>query len=172
MRLEFTIPGEPCAKSRTRFAHLFRCRDCQRRTNNNKIKCKGCGSDNFDFLTAIPYTPTQTNMYQNQVTQAARDAMMKANITELFYGPIGIILKFHHGIPVSRRKKLKDGDLHSQKPDLDNNIKSVLDGLGKHQRAALANDCQISWLLATKLWTNLPRTEIVIMSDNEIWEDE
>jgi len=38
-----------------------------------------------------------------------------------------LVLRFYVPIPESRKKKLKEGDPHSQKPDLDNCIKSALE---------------------------------------------
>lgn len=71
---------------------------------------------------------------------------------------------FYLPIPKSRIKKLKHGDYHQQKPDLDNMIKGLLDALKK-------DDSDVSTIVCNKYWTDKDAGYIVIYQDvNEIKE--
>ena len=84
---------------------------------------------------------------------------MKNRITVLQY--IGEICRFLLARPASLRRKKDPGGLMwaPQKPDLDNVLKSVLDGLARHLR----DDKQVVRTCVTKLYAEkdgLPRTTV------------
>ena len=59
------------------------------------------------------------------------------------------------------KEKCKDIVYHSYTPDLDNLVKYIADTIqGKH--GMICDDSQICWLQAVKVYSNKPRTEVVI----------
>ena len=57
--------------------------------------------------------------------------------------------------------------LHTKKPDIDNLIKYVLDSLSGHNGFFL-DDNQIYTIYAEKLYSDKPRTEIMIIEEDEV----
>jgi len=91
----------------------------------------------------------------------------KQQITECFDGPVFVFINFQFARPKSHFGTGKNSDnmkysspiLHTQKPDLDNCIKFVLDCLNGH---AFKDDKQIVYIHATKDWDSEALTRIEI----------
>src|SRR5208282_6195509 len=114
--LKFTVPGCPVSKKRHQTATLKKCTRCQRQTMRRQCIC---GSYEFQFVTNIESTPRETVLFENLVAMAARDALQGCPTPSPFSGvPLSITMRFYLPIPESRKKKLVEGDRHSQKPDL------------------------------------------------------
>lgn len=97
----FCVPGQPLAKARPRFARGF------------KVKT---------------YTPNTTKAYEKLLAYAA-----KREIKEPFEGQISIKMCGQFKIPASWSEKQKQaairGERFPTRPDLDNVIKILMDGL-------------------------------------------
>lgn len=83
--------------------------------------------------------------WQQRVTLAVINA--KVVKTEF---PVELEMTFFFTIAKSR-KDLKDGDCHTQKPDIDKLIRPILDAL---TGIVYKDDCQVSKVTACKKWTN------------------
>lgn len=123
--VEFFIPGNPKPKERPR---------------------KG----NFGF-----YTPKETSNYEGVVAINAKLAMHKYN-HKLMMGPVKVILEINYRLPEWKsKKKLRNRALeeplrHVTTPDIDNAIKSVLDGLNG---ICFKDDAQVSDIQASKRYS-------------------
>ena len=126
--INFVVPGEPMAKGRPRMAVV----DGHART----------------------YTDAKTDKYENLVTMIAREHAPKTPIE----GPLAVHIMAVFGRPkrlLARSKRTgkllhatEDAMLHAQRPDLDNAIKAVLDGVN---RAGIwRDDAQVSTIVAHK----------------------
>lgn len=129
MEIIFTIPGKPYGKKRPRF---------------------GGGR---------AYNPKENREYERLVAFSFKSAAIKARIPVFPppFGrkPIGIQVTAYYPIPKSTRKrdaeKMLSGELTpTVKPDLDNVLKAVLDGLNG---IAYQDDKQIVELKSTKRFT-------------------
>lgn len=137
--MKFIIYGDPKAKGRPRFA---------RRGN---------------FVSA--YTDKKTLDYENLVKFAYLEACN--NEPQMSANPIEIVINCYFIAPKSTAKKKKIMMLnneikHTKKPDIDNLIKAIFDGLNK---IAFNDDSQIISIKATKNYAEQPRVEVEI---NEI----
>jgi Holliday junction resolvase RusA-like endonuclease len=162
--LSFTIPGVPVAKARARHIPLMQCKQCGRKGVQRVCRC---GSQDMNYLTSIPMTETETKRYENQVSSIARETLLAAGSETLLVGALTLTARFYFLIPQGRRlppeskskMALREGDAHTQKPDLDNCFKSLLDGLNK---VIIADDAQIHRLTGEKFWSLMPRAEVEI----------
>lgn len=135
MKVSFTIPGQPVAKGRARIAIRGR--------------------------HAVAYTPEKTRMYENQVSAYAAQAMQGR---PLMGGAVCVVMDAHMLVPPSwskkKRKDALDGKIWpTSRPDLDNIIKAVLDGL---LRVAIVDDNQVVHLVARQIYSETPRLTIEI----------
>ena len=102
-------------------------------------------------------TDKKTETYEAIVAQAARAAGCTPEGTD----PVVLRLKFYFLVPKSRARSLTEGSPHIQRPDLDNCIKSIKDGLNG---VAWRDDCCVTKLEATKVWTHKePGAEVEII---------
>ena len=136
----FDIEGNPIPKGRPRF----------RRTKT--------------FITT--YTPRKTLDFEDQVRKHSMEAMGK---TDLIESPVCVILYFRLPVPQSYSKKRSEACLsglekHTKRPDLDNLVKSVLDGMNG---VIFKDDSQITTLHATKVYSNVVGVNIVVKEDLE-----
>lgn len=132
----FTVYGQPVAKARAR-AFL----------RNGHIS---------------HYTPDKTVCYENLVALAASEAMQKIPPLQ---SPIKLTLSAFLAIPKSWRAKKQvaaaTGQLpHITRPDLDNIVKAVKDGLNG---VAWQDDAQVVVCNAKKHYGVQPRVDIVIL---------
>lgn len=101
------------------------------------------------------YTPKKTKAYSNDLAGAAIDAMKGKRLLE---GALLVNISCYMPIPKTLGNKVKAGDAHIKKPDLDNIIKQLdaLNGI------VYKDDSQIAALMAAKIYSNEPRITITI----------
>lgn len=136
MKISFTVPGEPVAKGRPTFA---------RRGN---------------FVKA--YTPEKTTNYETLVRflycEKAKGEQFPSDMQ------LKITIKAYLSIPKSVSKKKQAGMASGairpiKRPDTDNIVKAVLDGLNT---VAFRDDSQVVEISAGKWYSDEPRAEIII----------
>ena len=143
------------AKGRHRTVIWKQCSRCGKKTLGNQCRC---GNDSLKALFSTQYPDKDTVQYENLVAMAATEAREKAGCG-LLTGAVILSARFYFAIPVSRAKKLKEGDVHTQRPDLDNALKSVEDGLNK---VLWNDDSQVYKIDAGKFWGEIPRAEVTV----------
>ena len=127
---EFIIPGEPVAKGRPKLSRYG------------------------------TYTPKKTKEYEEHIKQEWR----KNGYREPLTGAVMVDITFYRNIQKSGSKAVKTAKLTGKvkptiKPDLDNYIKAVLDGLNG---LAWVDDSQIINISATKEYSMKPETVVLI----------
>ena len=153
--VSFSILGVPVAKQRHRGVALQQCRKCGKKTARRMCLC---GSQDFTYLTTLESTPAKTRNYESLVAMVAGAAMNKAGVT-IISQPLSMVMRFYFMIPVSRARKLQEEQAHTQRPDLDNCIKAIEDGLNK----VLFTDDSLVWKIeASKHWSATPRAEVIV----------
>jgi Holliday junction resolvase RusA-like endonuclease len=116
----------------------------------------------FSMINAKPivFTPKKTREYENFICFIAKQYAPKQPLE----GSLLVEIKFFFSPPKKLTKKgivSFEGVSKNSRPDLDNLIKSVLDGL--NSSGFWKDDSQIAKLVAEKLWTDKePRIEITI----------
>jgi Holliday junction resolvase RusA-like endonuclease len=116
----------------------------------------------FSMVNAKPivFTPRKTREYEKYICSIAKQHAPK----EPLEGSLVIEIKFFFTPPKKLIKKgigSIEGVPKNSRPDLDNLIKSILDGL--NFSGFWKDDSQITKLVAEKLWTDKePRVEITI----------
>ena len=129
----FIIPGEPVAKGRPKLSRYG------------------------------TYTPKKTKEYEEHIKQEWRKNGYKEPLT----GAVMVDIVFHRSIQKSGSKAVKTAKLTGKvkptiKPDLDNYIKAVLDGLNG---LAWVDDSQIVNISATKEYSMKPETVVLIWGE-------
>lgn len=137
MNLAFTIPGDPVAKGRPKLTTIGGM--------------------------ARAYTPAKTRNYEAIVRLAAKEAM--AGLLPMD-GPLHLWVRVYLGIPTSWSKRKKAAALEqlvlpTKKPDVDNVIKAVSDGMNA---IAFTDDSRIVNLTAVKRYSDMPRVEVMVMA--------
>lgn len=135
MNLVFTIPGSPVAKGRPKLTTIGGM--------------------------ARAYTPAKTRNYEALVRVAAQEAMSGRPLMD---GPLHLYVGVYLGIPDSWSKRKKAAALEqlvlpTKKPDVDNVIKAVSDGMNT---VAFTDDSRIVNLTASKRYSDMPRVEVVL----------
>jgi Holliday junction resolvase RusA-like endonuclease len=135
MQIMFTVYGDPVAKGRPRFA---------KRGN---------------FVQT--YTPEKTKTYESEVAMMAKAAM---GASEALEGALEAFIYVTYAVPASYSKKRSEACLsglekHTKKPDLDNVVKSVVDGMDK---IVFLNDSQITSIHATKVYGEIAKVEVMV----------
>lgn len=110
---------------------------------------------------ALAYTPTSTRAYEARLKQAWIDQDGR------YFGscPVALVLKVYYPVPSKAPKAVREAMLIGKipvtgKPDLDNIIKIVMDGLNG---LAYEDDSQITCISATRAYGTRPRLEIEIL---------
>jgi Holliday junction resolvase RusA-like endonuclease len=134
MSIHLVIDGEPIAKGRPRFSMI-----------NGK---------------PITFTPPKTRTFEAMVAMTARTQAPPQPLE----GAVSVEMRFFFTLPKSRIKKripLPTVQAKDTKPDIDNLIKAILDGL--NGAGFWRDDAQIAKLTAFKAWTtDKARIEITI----------
>jgi len=108
--------------------------------------------------------------YDPQKDEKARDAILlrrqRGTAPQIEDSPIDVSLTFYMPIPKSYpKKKLKELNVHTKRPDLDNLIKYILDVA---QGVLFKDDSKICSIYAEKVYDKDQRTELTIMEiENE-----
>ena len=131
----FTVYGHPVAKGRPRFS------------TRGKFP--------------VAYTPEKTKTYETEVGMMAKAAMGASEVLE---GALEAFIYVTFPVPPSYSKKrteacLSDVEKHTKRPDLDNVIKCVIDGMDK---IVFLNDSQITSIHSTKVYGEIPKVEVLV----------
>jgi Holliday junction resolvase RusA-like endonuclease len=131
----FTIYGEPVPKGRPRFS------------TRGKFP--------------VAYTPEKTKNYESDVGMMAKAAM---GASEPLEGALEAFIYVTFAVPASYSKKRTEAcfsgqEKHTKKPDLDNVIKSVIDGMDK---IVFENDSQFTSIHATKVYGEVAKVEVLV----------
>ncbi|WP_170162071.1 RusA family crossover junction endodeoxyribonuclease [Paracoccus siganidrum] len=129
--VEFTIPGRPFAKQRPKAAIVAG--------------------------RARVYTPKETVSFEGKVAEIARPFF-----PEPIEGPVKLRIVAVFAVPASWSKKKSaahEGGFHVQRPDGDNLLKSIKDGLN---RIAWRDDCQVSDARCVKRWGRYDETFVQV----------
>lgn len=139
--VQFTIPGKPFGKQRPKAT--------------------------VTAGRARVYTPKETVSFETKVAEIARP-FFPAPIE----GPVKLRIVAVFQIPKSWSKKKQasaEDEHHTQKPDGDNLLKSVKDGLN---RIAWRDDCQVADVRCVKRWGRYAETYVQVeampMSDRQL----
>lgn len=135
MQIMFTIYGEPVPKGRPRFS------------TRGKFP--------------VAYTPEKTKNYESDVGMMAKAAM---GASEPLEGALEAFIYVTFPVPASYSKKrteacLSGAEKHTKKPDLDNVVKAVLDGMSD---IVFLSDSQITSIHATKVYGEVAKVEVVV----------
>ena len=135
IQVMFTIYGEPVPKGRPRFS------------TRGKFP--------------VAYTPEKTKHYESEVGMMAKAAM---GASEPLEGALEAFIYVTFAVPASYSKKrteacLSGQEKHTKKPDLDNVVKSVIDGMDK---IVFENDSQITSIHSTKVYGEVAKVEILV----------
>jgi Holliday junction resolvase RusA-like endonuclease len=85
----------------------------------------------------VTFTPRETQIYEQNIKSLAQVAMLGKNMLE---GPVKVTIKAYF----SHKKKT---GWHVSRPDLDNVVKAILDGLNG---VVFADDASVAQLVASK----------------------
>jgi Holliday junction resolvase RusA-like endonuclease len=113
--------------------------------------------------TGRVFTPKETVSFEATV----RDIALQ-HFKEPLTGPISITIKAFFEIPKSWSMKKQQAHMnmpHIQRPDLDNCVKAISDGLN---RTAFVDDGQIFEIKAVKSWSLCPRTNVEISTYEDL----
>ena len=135
MQINFAVYGEPVAKGRPRFS------------TRGKFP--------------VAYTPEKTKTYEFEVGMMALAAM---NGSKPLEGALEAFIYVTFAVPESYSKKrleacLNGSEKHIKKPDLDNVVKCVIDGMDK---IVFDNDSQITSIHATKVYGEVAKVEVMV----------
>ena len=112
------------------------------------------------------YTPKKTHDYESEVASMAKSAMGSSDPLET---PVAVYVYVNMPVPQSYSKKrteacLSGSERPTKKPDLDNAIKSVLDGMNG---IVYKDDSQIVSLHATKRYDSIASVHICVREELE-----
>lgn len=160
MTLTFTIPGQPKPKTRHSTVVTLRCGKCQRTCIGQRSECPKCGAKNLYFLYSHEYSDKDQREYEKF---AAGCALQGMNGNERLIGPLAVDCVFYFAIPkTGANSKKQEGDWHTQRPDVDNLKKTVMDACNE---LVWADDCIVSRISGEKRWTlGCPRTVVSVTS--------
>jgi Holliday junction resolvase RusA-like endonuclease len=135
MQIMFTIYGDPVPKGRPRFS------------TRGKFP--------------VAYTPEKTKNYESDVGMMAKSAMGSSEPLE---GALEAFIYVTFPVPASYSKKrteacLSNSEKHTKKPDLDNVVKAVLDGMSD---IVFLSDSQITSIHATKVYGEVAKVEVIV----------
>lgn len=110
---------------------------------------------------AMAFTPSRTRRYEDIVRQTAVQAWGRPLLAGV---PIQVQVVFCRGIPASWSKRNKQAAMLMMKypigrPDLDNCVKSITDGLNG---VVYADDAAIWSIIASKRYSTEPRVEVTL----------
>ena len=130
-------------------------------------KPRGKGRPRFSRATGRTYTDDATSVYENLVK-----TIWMTGVGDRLSGELSVSIEAHYAIPTSKPKKMqaamRDGSVRpTTKPDIDNVIKAVLDGLNG---VAYADDAQVVELSASKCYSDDPRVVVIVKDSRSAQE--
>jgi len=133
--IAFTVPGTPVAKERPRLS-------------------------NFGGF-AHAYTPPKTVRFEKVVRNYAALAMAGQVAID---GPVAVEIRVFLPVPASWSRKrcaaALAGELYPVgRPDLDNYLKAILDGMNK---VVITDDARVVGILSSKAYSVEPRVEVLV----------
>lgn len=131
MSFRITVPGQPQGKGRARFGN------------------------------GRAFTPAKTVAYEGLIALAGQHAMQNAQ-RPLIEGPVYLTVTAYFAFPKSMSAKKKAEKLihwHTSRPDGDNCLKAVCDGLNG---IVWKDDCQVAFAKIAKEYADVPRLEIIV----------
>lgn len=156
MKFSFHVPGVPISKARHHTVAMKRC-SCGKQTAGNR--CRFCGSTDLRFIANVGVADKPTENYEAFVALCCMNAGIRH---KTYCGPVTLNARFYFKaaksniMPEGSRSKsnrwIRDGQPHTQKPDLDNCLKSLLDGMSRG--SAWNDDDQVIEIVARKSWTH------------------
>ena len=132
-------------------------------------KPRGKGRPRFSRVSGHTYTDSQTAVYENLVKTIWLSAIGKK-----LDGELAVHIDAYYAIPSSKPKKMQEA-MRSEiirptvKPDIDNVIKAVLDGLNG---VAFNDDTQVVELVAGKWYSTEPHVIVCVSPLNQAQEDD
>lgn len=108
------------------------------------------------FARGRAYTPASTLQYERLVAAAAREVISQP-ISENVQADIIAVYRIPKSWPKAQQAAAARGDIMPTRPDIDNVIKIILDGLNG---AAYVDDEQVHMISAEKTYGDEPRVEI------------
>ncbi len=111
----------------------------------------------FVRATGRTYTPPETVKFEDVIRQQAAVAC-----GEPLRGPVRLEVRAVFEPPPSWSRKKRAAALngwHTQKPDLDNLVKAIQDGLN---RVAFADDSQVAEKVCVKVWGETAVTQVTV----------
>ena len=111
------------------------------------------------FAKGNVYTPKLTSDYEYTIAQ---EYLLKGFKKHL--GAISVFITFNYRIAQSRVKKLRHGDICTEKADIDNLVKAILDGLNG---VAFLDDKQVYKIVAEKKWADSNSVDVMIFEREE-----
>lgn len=136
--ITFTVPGPPRGKGRPKFA----------RRGQFVSTYTDAKTEAYESLVRIAYA---------QEAKGAEPLTGEAHIEVTAYMPVASSLS-------NKRKAALCGCGHTKKPDIDNVLKAVMDGLNG---VAFRDDAQISHISASKYYDAVPRLVVEITEIRE-----
>lgn len=140
MKLSFSVPGQPVAKGRARSF-----------VRNGHV---------------AHYTPEKTVKYEAEVSRCATVAKSSlGGAVALMAGPLMLDVAAYFRIPASwpkaKQAKARAGEIRpTSKPDLDNVVKAIKDGLNG---VVWVDDSQVVFLCAQKHYSDVPHVNVTII---------
>ena len=113
------------------------------------------------FASGVVYTPQKTANFERLVKIRCRSCMKTKGI-ETFDKPVAVKLLFVMPVPKSysnSKRQAMIGKLHTHKPDLDNLIKAVLDGMNG---IAYRDDSLVCSIDAVKVYGATPKAVVTV----------
>lgn len=128
-------------------------------------KPQGKARPRFNSMTHRTYTPAKTRSYEHEIAVCYKEANGPMFPADVY---VGISIRALFPVPVSWPKKKRElvrmGTIKpTVKPDVDNIIKAVLDGLNG---VAYEDDKQVIHVSASKAYTN--STPMIVV---RVWEE-
>jgi Holliday junction resolvase RusA-like endonuclease len=119
------------------------------------------GKGRARFGNGRAYTPAKTVAYEGLIAMAGQEAMKGRPLIE---GPVYMLVNAFFPIPKSWSKAKREAALtgtawHTGKPDGDNILKAVGDGLNQ---VVFKDDSQVAFAKITKRYAETARVEIMI----------
>ena len=111
------------------------------------------------FANGHAYTPKLATDYEYTIAQEYLLKGLKKHL-----GAISVFITFNYRIANSRIKTLRHGDICTEKADIDNLVKAVLDGLNG---VAFLDDKQVYKIAAEKKWAESNSVDVMIFEREE-----